>query len=171
MKRLSALLTRRKIAILIAVGVLALGLTAAIPLAQGGEPKQARQLTSSTDFADRVAEILGLEGEVVRDAFTQARRGEEDESYKGRLDLMVERGRLTQEEADERYSWFQGRPDSTIKQYGQGKQGGRSFFRGRHDSGKQGWHGPRGSRHGRHGRQATELAPEIPATPNGTPSQ
>ncbi len=171
MRKLRGLFTKRKIALLVAVGVLALGLTAGVVLAQGDGGRQAMQLIPSTTFTDRVAEILGLDGEVVKDAFSQAQREQEDEQYKGRLDLMVDGGRITQEEADERYSWFQSRPDTVVAEYGHGKRDGHSQFRGRSGRGHNGWHGARGFSHGRHGGPALELVPAVPVDPTETPSQ
>ena len=171
MRKLRGLFTKRKIVLLVAVGALALGLTAGVVLAQGNGGRNTMRIVPSTTFSDRVAEILGLDGEVVEDAFAQAQRGQEDELYRGRLDRMVEGGRITQEEADERYSWFQSRPDTVVAEYGHGKRGGHSQFQGRSGYGHDGWHGPRGSRHGRHGGPALELVPAVPINPTEAPSQ
>ena len=151
---------KRTIAILVAAGLLALGLTVGVVVAQDGvndgngtssTPTPTTAPAAGTTFADRVATILGLESDTVRDAFTEARRDQEDERYKSRLDRMVEAGRLTQEEADARYAWFQDRPDSVIREHGKGKRGRLSFDRGRFDDRGDGWDGPRRGRHGRFG--------------------
>ena len=108
-------LSKRKITLLAAVAVLVLGLTAGVVMAQesgDGETSPAKT------FAGRVAEILGLEEATVQSAFTQARRAGEDAAYRSRLDRMVENGRLTQEDADARFTWFEGRPDSVVSEYG-----------------------------------------------------
>ena len=62
-------------------------------------------------FASRVAAILGLDETTVQDAMDQAHREMRDESLKSKLDAMVEQGRLTQEQADEYYRWYQDRPE------------------------------------------------------------
>ena len=117
---------KRWIVGLILLGVLAAGITTGGALAQvdaGGD-------TSSTDFAGRVATILGLQEAEVKDAFQQAVRQQKDEAYKQRLDSMVSRGLLTEEEAAEGFAWFQSRPDSPARRiWGQG-QGRRGFGQG-----------------------------------------
>ena len=86
--------------------------------------------TKSTSFAGRVATILGLGEAKVKDAFQQAKRQQKDEAYKQRLDRLVARGVLTEEEAAERLAWFQSRPDSPASGIlGQGK-GRRGFSPG-----------------------------------------
>ena len=142
---------KHKISILVAIGVLALGLTVGVVMAQdsGHETSGSERQT----FAARIAQILGLEEAAVQSAFTEASRQAEDEAYQARLDRMVEAGRLTQDEADARFTWFQGRPDSTVSEYG---KNGRSFRGGesrRHHDGRR---GPDGFRHERRGREHME---------------
>jgi hypothetical protein len=62
-------------------------------------------------FASRVAAILGLDEAQVQDAMDQAHREMQEEALRDRLDSMVEQGRLTQEQADEYYQWYQSRPE------------------------------------------------------------
>src|SRR5918999_1033064 len=62
-------------------------------------------------FASRVAAILGLDEAQVQDAMDQARREMQDEALKSKLDSLVEQGRLTQEQADEYWQWYQSRPE------------------------------------------------------------
>ncbi len=153
---------KRTIAILVAAGLLALGLTVGVVMAQDGGNGASSTPAAGTTFADRVATILGLESDTVREAFTEARRDQEDEAYKSRLDRMVEAGRLTQEEADTRYAWFQDRPDSMIREHGKGKRGRLSFNRGRFDGPGDGWDGPRRGRHGRFGGAKGQMTPVDP---------
>ena len=63
-------------------------------------------------FVSRVAEILGLEEQVVEDAFTQAKQEMADEGIERKLAAAVESGRLTQEQADEIRAWYDAKPDS-----------------------------------------------------------
>ena len=86
-------------------------------------------------FASRVAAILGLDEAQVQDAMDQVRREMQDEAMRNKLDALVEQGRLTQEQADEYYQWYQDRPE--------GIQG----FGGRGPWFGFGWHGP-GRGHG-----------------------
>jgi hypothetical protein len=62
-------------------------------------------------FASRVASILGLDEAQVQDAMDQARREMQDEALKSKLDSMVERGWLIQEQADAYWQWYQSRPE------------------------------------------------------------
>ena len=152
---------KRTIAILVAAGLLALGLTVGVVMAQDGGSETSTSTSAATTFADRVAASLGLESDTVRDAFAEAKRDQEDEAYKSRLDRMVEAGRLTQDEADSRYTWFEGRPDSMIREYGEGKRGRHSFNRGRFRGDGDGWHGRFGGSKG----QTTSFDPTP--TPSG----
>lgn len=62
-------------------------------------------------FASRVAAILGVDEAQVQDAMDQAHREMQDETVRNKLDALVEQGRLTQEQADEYYQWYQSRPE------------------------------------------------------------
>ncbi len=73
----------------------------------GDAPKQS--------IAARVAVILGLEEEVVQDAFDLARREKQDDSLAYRLEHMVENEKLTQAEVEEILNWFLRRPDAAAK--------------------------------------------------------
>lgn len=95
----------------ILVGVLALGITGGIALAQGGGTGDASPWSS---FTSRVAAILGLDEAKVQDAFDQAARDMQDEALRERLDNQVEQGRLSQEQADEYYEWYQSRPEGLL---------------------------------------------------------
>jgi hypothetical protein len=86
-------------------------------------------------IASRVAAKLGLDEAQVKDAFNQAVREMEDEALQQKLDRMVERGRVSQEQADEYRQWYLSRPDGPIPDFPF-----RRFGRGRF------W-----DRHGRHG--------------------
>ncbi len=77
--------------------------------------KRAGMLSSSSPATvDRAAGILGVEPEEMREAIIEARREQANEAYQARLDRMVEARKLTQEEADSQYSWFQNRPDEDL---------------------------------------------------------
>ena len=170
---------KRTIAILVAAGLLALGLTVGVVMAQDGgtsttatpTPAPTPTTEEATTFADRLAAILDLESATVQEAFAEARRDQEDEAYKSRLDQIVEAGKLTQEEADARYTWFQDRPDSIVRKYGEGKRGRHSFNRGRFGGRGDGWDGPRRGRHGRFGGAKGQMTPAGPTpTPSGESS-
>jgi hypothetical protein len=91
------------IAAMIAIGVV----TAGAALAQGtdtGDP-------AISDLVSRIARILNLEEARVQDAVDQALRETRDESVRNKLNELVEQGRITQEQADEYFTWYQSRPD------------------------------------------------------------
>lgn len=59
----------------------------------------------------RVAEILGIDEQQLIDAFKQARQEMMDEAFDKRLGKAVERGRLTEEQAEEIKGWWEARPE------------------------------------------------------------
>ena len=95
-----------------------------VALAQG--PKGDDSVAGS--LATRVAEILGLDAAAVGDAISQARRELRDEAVQEKLNALVEKGRITQEQADENRNWFQSKPEDVPAI-------GKQFF------GKMGHHG------------------------------
>ncbi len=60
----------------------------------------------------RVAEILGIPQEELSDAFKQAQQEMKAEAFIRTLDRAVEKGRITQEEADEIKAWYEQKPES-----------------------------------------------------------
>ena len=160
-------MSKRKITLLVAIGILAMGITAGAVLAQeGGESGVA----TATTFAGRVATILGLEEEVVKDAFAQATRQKRDEVYKSKLDKMVARGRLTEEQAEERFSWFQTRPDDPAGSFRHDRRGRYSFGQGGFRGQGRWWNGMRGPRHGWPGFEPNDVSPTAPAPENSETS-
>ena len=102
------MLRKRWIMVLAITGVMAALITGGAVLAQGSETDGT---TASQNFAARVATILGLEEAPVQAALQQVRGEIRDERFQMRLDRMVEKGRLTQEQADELKKWYDARPD------------------------------------------------------------
>ena len=154
-------MSKRLILVLAIVGLLAAGITGGAVLAQdsGAETGVTEGETvvlpendgpdgepARLSFAARVAAALGLEPEAVESAFQRARREQQDEKHKKRLDRLVSKGRLTEEQAAEQYTWFQARPDSSsgifpgAKRRGHGT-GFQRFSKGRHPG--MGMIGPR----------------------------
>ena len=119
------------------VGVLAIGIAGGTVLAQGEETHGEPPWKS---FVSRVAAILGLEEAQVQEAFTQAAREIEDEATQRKLDHLVERGQLTQEQADEYMQWYQSRPEVLSSRHPFGGFGGPGLFHGRKFGGRR-WHG------------------------------
>ena len=98
---------KKKIAaIAVAIGVLSVGLIGGVVLAD--EAEEARK---GKGLIARVAEILGLEEDTVQDAFDQARGEIRDEAVENWLDGAVEKGALTQDQADSLQEWYDDRPE------------------------------------------------------------
>ena len=134
---------RRKrivIAALVAVAVLVSG-TAGVAFAQAKEEGSAKTLVA------RVAQILGIEEQKVQNAFDQARKEIGNEALDNYLKWAVDKGRITQEQADKYKNWWQSRPASPeLKEWQQARPDipllrgpfGRSGFKG-FGHGFRGW--------------------------------
>ena len=141
--------------------MLAIGVLGGTALAQRGDTNGDSPLKS---FASRVASILGLDEAVVQDALGQATREMQDEAMQTKLERQVECGRLTQEQADEYYQWYQSKPESMTPGFGQGFQG-HGFGKG--PAGGHMWGGM--GRHGSGFWKGAAPAP-TPENPTGTSS-
>ena len=100
-----------------------------VALAQGAEPGD----SNGSSLAVRVAEILNLDASVVEGAMRQARRELRDEAVQKKLNAMLEKGQLTQEQASEYFNWVQSRPEGipTIGKRFFGKNGHKMDWKGR----------------------------------------
>lgn len=63
-------------------------------------------------LAVRVAEILGLDQQIVINAFNLVHRENQDEMHKDGLDNLIKEGALTKEQADQYFQWYLTRPDA-----------------------------------------------------------
>ncbi len=86
--------------------VVVLGLAGGTVLAQSADEDGEKKT-----FAERVAEILGLESDTVEDALNQARSEMQDERTDAWLEDAVEAETITQEEADSYSDWLDDRPE------------------------------------------------------------
>ena len=88
--------------------------------------------SNASKLAIKVAEILGLDTAVVDDAIKQARRELRDEAGQKKLNALVEKGRLTQEQADEYLNWIQSKPEGipAIGKQSFGKMGHHKGWKG-----------------------------------------
>ena len=132
----------RKLRIIIptAIAVVAVAVVGfSIALAQENEKGD----SNASKLAAKVAEILGLDAAVVDDAIKQARKELRDEAVQNKLNALVEKGQLTQEQADEYLNWIQSRPEgipAMRKQFfgkmghHKGWKGHGRFFGSRNDS-------------------------------------
>ena len=91
--------------VLLAVGLLVGGLGA---LAQTPPGDQAPTQT----LLARVATILGTQEQALKDAFVKAQGEMQMEALTERLKNLVEKGTITQQQADQYLQWWQARPDS-----------------------------------------------------------
>ncbi len=135
-------MTKKKwlvIPVVMGVMVLAMTVLGGVALAQTDDSDSSSTWSS---FTSRVASILGLDETTVKDAMDQAAKEMQDESLKTKLDSMVAEGRITQEQADEYYEWYQSRPESLSPAsplnrlegsgiFGEGGKGGRGHHGGR----------------------------------------
>ena len=111
---------KRLIAAAVAVGLVAAAIVGGTVLASGDGDKDGKR----SGLVSRVAEILGLEEQTVQDAFDQARSELRDECLQKKLDAAVERGVLTQEQADELKAWYEDMPEGLPRGFRGGFWGG-----------------------------------------------
>ena len=93
--------------VLVAVLVLTVGATAVVMAQEEPTPETGKQ-----GLLVRVADILGIPQEELVGAFKQAQQEMREESFIRSLDGAVEKGRLTQEEADEIKEWQEQKPEA-----------------------------------------------------------
>ena len=101
------------------MGAITVGVVAAQDTGEG-ENTAGAENSASTTILGRVAAILGLDEATVEDAFRQARKDQKTEAYREKLDRQVENGRITSEEAEEQFLWFQSRPGSMAGSFRRG---------------------------------------------------
>ncbi len=101
------------------MGAITVGVVAAQDAGLGENTAEAENLAPKT-ILGRVADILRLDDATVEGAFQQARKDQKTEAYREKLDRQVENGRITSEEADEQFLWFQSRPDSVAGSFRRG---------------------------------------------------
>ena len=107
------------VSVLVAILVLGVGGTTIAMAQEGEEPEpQDEELTAEVgenDFLARVAEILGIPEEELREAFKQARQEMMEErwekAFNRLLDKAVAEGLLTPEEAEEIREWWEQKPE------------------------------------------------------------
>lgn len=142
---------RRWVVAPVIIGLMAIGLTGGVVMAQTGEDDGTGSPLSS--FVSRVASILGVDEARVQEAFDQAATELRDEAMQRKLAALVESGRLTQEQADEYLEWYQSRPADTFQRGIPGPK----FGGGHRGFGRRGWG------HGRFGKlQPPASAPQTP---------
>jgi hypothetical protein len=108
---------------IIFIGVLATVLVAGaciggVALAQDNQDNSQPTATTSTLW-DKVATILQNEGvnvtsEQLKNAFNQAQKDMQSEALQNFLQNLVKEGKITQEQADQYFNWWQAKPDVPI---------------------------------------------------------
>ncbi len=101
------------------VKVLVSVLVAVVLLTAGGittviaqeEPTPPAPETEARGLLARVADILGITQEDLANAFKQAQQEMREEAFIRALDKAVEKGRITQEEADQIKKWLEQKPE------------------------------------------------------------
>ncbi|NQW24123.1 MAG: hypothetical protein HQ475_11820 [SAR202 cluster bacterium] len=99
---------RKWLMVPLVTGMLAVGLTGATALAHNEDGEEE---SPKTTVATKVAEILGMDEQIIKDALQEATQEVHSERTQHRLGHMVEAGRITQEESDAYLGWYAARPD------------------------------------------------------------
>ena len=129
---------RKWLMVPLVTGLLAAGLTGASVLAHNEDGEQE---SPKDAVVAKVAESLGLDQQILKDALQEAIQEVRSDRFQHRLDDAVAAGRLTQDEADAYLGWYEARPDS-LNQNGHRLFGfGGRRFGGGHGFGGQGFHG------------------------------
>ncbi len=126
---------KRWLFVTLLAGALAIGITGGTVLAQESGITGESPFKS---FAARLATILGVDEASVQDAMKQASKEIQDEVMQKKLDNMVAKGLITQEQADQMAEWYQSRPD-VLSPSGPLKGFGGHGFHRRHKFGGGGW--------------------------------
>ncbi len=116
---------RKWLLVIVAVGILAAGLSVGAGFATGGlSDADGDGNSPKSTFISKVASILELDEDTVSDAFEQARNEMAEERVEAMLDAKVEKGLITQDQADDYLEWFQDRPDDVFPMFKRGGHGG-----------------------------------------------
>ena len=125
---------KRLLVTALVLGAIALGVFGGAVAAQGKDQQQTEGRPHRLTV--RMAEILGLEHGRVEQAFNLALGELRDERAGGYLSRLVETGKITREQADEKLEWLKANPDVKA---GFQKQGMHRFLHSKSE-GKGDWH-------------------------------
>lgn len=95
--------------VVMAVLLLAVGTTVTVMAQEETTPPEA----GAGGLLARVAEILDIPQEDLLSAFNQAKQEMRQEAFEGALDKAVEKGCITEQEADEITGWWGQKPEVT----------------------------------------------------------
>ena len=111
---------KKVILVALLVGVVLLGSTVGVVLAQGGNGSSTSQSEARDALLERAAQIyqektgVTIDAQQLKDAFAQAQKEMQDKALEEWLQNLVDNGRITQEQADAYLQWWQARPDSSV---------------------------------------------------------
>ncbi len=95
-----------KVALSVLLATTLLAVPSGIALAQDEQPKPPQDALTA-----RVAEILGIQQEALENAIAQAQQEQWLKALEARLNQMVEKGVITQEQAQSFLNWLKAKPD------------------------------------------------------------
>ena len=131
---------------LVLIGGITGGVVAAVDNSSSNTEGQNQPTDRYQALLDRVCAIyeentgVAIDSEQLKDALKQARSEIRDEALENWLQNLVNKGEITQEEADQYLEWWQSRPDVELPLPGLGGQGhGGGMMWGK---GFQPWGGP-----------------------------
>ncbi len=108
----------KKLILMSTLAIVALaGAIGGVALAQNGDTDQGQSTDKQGALLDKVGAIyeqntgVALDLEQLKTAFTQAQGEMLAEAQQNRLQALVDKGILTQEQADQYLTWWQSRPD------------------------------------------------------------
>jgi hypothetical protein len=116
---------------IVLVGGIAGGVMVAADDSSGNVDQQSQLADRYQALLDRACAIyeentgVAIDSEQLKDALTQAQGELKEETLEGRLQNLVENGKMTQEEADNYLEWWQSRPDIEVPLPGLGGPGHR----------------------------------------------
>ena len=125
---------KRLLVTALVLGAIVMGVFGGVVVAQGKDRQQTEGKPHRLTV--RMAEILGLEHGRVEQAFNQALGELRDERASSYLSRLVETGKITQEQAEEKLEWLKANPDVKA---GFQKKGMHRFLHNKGE-GKGDWH-------------------------------
>ncbi len=115
----------------VVAAILLVGSIGGIALAQTGNVDDSQPKARYGALLERVCAIyeqktgVGIDQEVLKEAFTEAQSEMRDEALNSRLQKLVDEGKITEEQMDALQEWWGSRPDVT---FGFGFPGGHGRF-------------------------------------------
>jgi len=125
---------KKKFVVALVLAAVAVASIGGVVLAQSGDGDENLPQARHAALLERVCTIYEaktgstIDQQALQDAFVQAREDIGTEIMQDRLQSLVDEGKISQEEADERMEWLESRPDGMhgfgFKGHGRGGWGG-----------------------------------------------